>query len=66
VSFLQPEADAGDVLQRVQMTDAAGRAWVASYRMQRQADRRWLIGGCEVAEAQGRFTWNLKLPLLVI
>jgi len=60
VSFLQPERDGTDVLQRVQMTDAAGRAWVASYRMERQADKRWLIGGCEVTEAQGRFTGLLR------
>jgi len=65
VSFLQPERDGATVLQRVQMTDAAGRAWVASYRMERQANGRWLIGGCEVVEAQGRFTWNLRLPLSV-
>ena len=66
VNFLQPEAVDGDVLQRVQMTDAAGRSWMAIYRVQRQVDRSWRIGGCEVVEAQGRFTWELSPPLTVI
>lgn len=56
VSFLPPEPVDGDVLQRVQMIDAEGRIWMARYRLQRQPDRRWRIGGCEVTQSEGRFT----------
>ena len=54
VSFFLPEVQAdGTVLQVVQMRDAAGRRWLASYQMQRQADQRWRINGCAVRPDTG-------------
>jgi len=51
-AFFVPEAAAdgepGTVLQRVQLRDAAGRAWLATYQVQRQPDRSWRINGCAV------------------
>ena len=54
VAFLRPEAGDGEVLQDVQMQDADGAAWTASYRMQRQPDKSWRISGVEVARTKGR------------
>ena len=56
VSFFQPQAEGDAVVQRVQVTDAAGRAWVATYLVQRQKDKSWRIGGCVVAPAQPRLS----------
>ncbi len=46
VSFMQPEADGAAILQGVQMADAGGTLWLASYRLERQRDRHWRIAGC--------------------
>lgn len=54
VVFLKPESRQGQVIQRVQMTDAAGTAWMATYSLQRQKDRQWRITGCQVVENRGR------------
>ena len=56
VAFLAPEGAAGEVLQGVQLTDDAGRAWLALYHMQRQRDRSWRIAGCELVQSEGRYT----------
>jgi ketosteroid isomerase-like protein len=48
--FFQPSLDGdGDVLQVVQLRDAAGKFWRASYLLARQADGQWRIAGCVVA-----------------
>lgn len=49
-AFLKPEWAEQMVIQAVQMTDRAGVAWLASYQMQRQPDRRWRINGCIVVK----------------
>ena len=58
VVFLKPErldGDGldGDVMQSAQMTDEAGQVWVAHYRMQRQPNHTWRIGGCQVEKKRG-------------
>lgn len=56
-TFLTPDGDGADlVVQPVQMTDAAGAAWLAIYRLQRQPDKRWKIIGCEIVRNDGRAT----------
>jgi hypothetical protein len=54
VQFEQPEAVEGEVIQPVRMTDAEGRAWIALYPMQRQANGGWRINGCQLAKLPGR------------
>lgn len=56
VAFLQPQADGDAVLQRVQITDIAGKEWAVSYLVSRQADRSWRIGACVVAPAKKRLS----------
>lgn len=56
VAFLKPQAEGDSVLQRVQITDAAGKNWAVSYLVIRQADRSWRIGACVVAPAPPRLT----------
>lgn len=55
VAFLQPKHEEGDVIQRVQMSDAAGASWNAVYRLQRQGDGSWRIAGCNVTATSGKF-----------
>ena len=54
VAFLKPQADGDEVVQRVQMQDASGNAWLAIYTLQRQKGKLWLITGCVVVENKGR------------
>lgn len=54
VAFLKPEGKDGDAVQRVQMVDASGDAWLAIYSLQRQKDKSWRITGCAVVENKGR------------
>ena len=54
VSFLQPEPDAKEVVQRVHLTDGQGNAWLAVYRLQRQKDKAWRIAGCVVVAERGQ------------
>ena len=54
VAFLKPEADGDEVVQRVQMQDASGNAWLAIYSLQRQKGNLWRITGCAVIENKGR------------
>jgi len=56
VSFLQPEWVDGKLIQRVQMSDAAGAPWAVVYELERQSDRSWRIAGCVAARGQGRST----------
>ena len=53
-AFFQPEAVEGTVIQVVQLRDSAGRSWLATYQLQRQADQRWCINGCVVAPDAGK------------
>ena len=46
VLFLGPEQIDDEVMQGVQMSDDEGGLWLALYRMQRQPDDSWRIGGC--------------------
>jgi hypothetical protein len=39
----------GKIMQPVRMIDAQGAAWIALYPMERQANGRWRINGCQVA-----------------
>ena len=51
--FEKPVIVEGIVIQPVKMTDTEGRAWIALYPMQRQADGGWRIDGCQLAKAPG-------------
>lgn len=53
VAFLKPESQDGQVIQRVQMVDASGDAWLAIYSLQREGSS-WLISGCVVVANKGR------------
>ena len=55
-AFFQPEAADGAVLQVVQLRDRDGRAWLATYAVQRQPDGRWRISGCTVQPDTGMST----------
>lgn len=54
VAFLRPEGNGDEVVQRVQMQDAEGNAWLAIYSLQRQKGNLWRITGCTVIENKGR------------
>lgn len=55
VAFMRPELqDTGEVFQRVQLTDSAGAAWLATYALDRQKDKSWRITGCVVEQNKGR------------
>lgn len=56
VAFMQPRWDAGRLIQGVQMTDAQGTGWLATYRLERQGQGPWLIAACEVVPSEGNFT----------
>lgn len=53
-AFFQPEAADGAVMQAVQLRDRDGRAWLATYELQRQPDGRWRINGCAVLPDSGK------------
>ena len=54
VAFLKPEGKDDQVIQRVQMVDAIGDAWLAIYSLQLQKDKTWRITGCNVVPNKGR------------
>lgn len=54
VAFLKPEGKNNLVIQRVQMLDASGDAWLAIYSLQRSKGKVWRITGCVVMENKGR------------
>jgi hypothetical protein len=56
VAFLKPEGKDDEVVQRVQMLDASGNSWLATYSLQRQKNRSWRITGCAVVQNKGRMT----------
>jgi hypothetical protein len=53
VAFLKPDLKDGQVVQQVQLLDAAGDAWLAIYTLQRDG-KGWLITGCAVVANKGR------------
>jgi hypothetical protein len=54
VQFERPAVVDGEVIQPVRMTDADGQAWIAFYPMQREADGRWRINGCQLERVRGQ------------
>ena len=56
VSFLKPEWIENKLIQRVQMTDAAGAPWMVVYEVERQADKSWRIAACVAARGAARST----------
>ena len=54
VAFLKPEGKGDQAIQRVQMVDDNGDAWLAIYSLQLQKDRSWRISGCQVVPNKGR------------
>jgi len=56
VVFLHPVRAENELVQGVQLTDAAGSLWLAVYRLERQPDKSWRINGCNVQPSSGRMT----------
>jgi Domain of unknown function (DUF4864) len=56
LAFLKVEGVNSRALQRVQMTDMEGEAWLATYSLERQKNGLWRITGCSVVENKGRMT----------
>jgi len=54
VAFAAPVAIDGQIVQRVRVTDAEGRAWLAVYPMQRQPDGSWRTNGCQLGRLSGQ------------
>lgn len=54
VAFLTPEGAGSQAVQRVQMQDAAGNAYLATYTLERQKNKAWRITGCQVAANKGQ------------
>ncbi len=56
VAFLKPRRDGVQLIQQVQLTDAQGNGWLATYRLEQQGKGPWLIAACEVEPNEGSFT----------
>ncbi len=56
ISFYRPLAAESVIKQAVLFRDAEGRAWRADYQLQRQADQRWRIEGCQVVPSDNTST----------
>ena len=56
VVFLHPEWVQGQLIQGVQLSDASGALWLATYRLDRQPDKSWRISGCDVQPSSGKLT----------
>ena len=54
MSFFKAEGQDDNVVQRVQLLDEDGDAWLAVYTLQRQKDKVWRITGCKLALTKGR------------
>ena len=50
----EQEGKDDQAIQRVQMVDASGDAWLAIYSLQLQKDKTWRITGCNVVPNKGR------------
>jgi hypothetical protein len=53
ITFLIPLQIDGNLVQAVHLTDGTGALWLATYRLERQADATWRIAGCDVRPATG-------------
>lgn len=53
VQFAEPLLIEGQLIQRVMMTDAEGRLWMAMYPMQKQPDGTWRTNGCQIGRVYG-------------
>ncbi len=53
VTFLTAELRDKQVVQRVQMNDFDGDAWLAIYTLEKQKNKAWRITGCVVVENKG-------------
>ena len=51
--FLPAQIDGMQALQKVQMSDTQGEAWIAVYTLEKQKDKAWRITGCLVVENKG-------------
>jgi len=60
LTFLPPSWPAGPaegvILQAVELTDASGGYWVATYQVERQDDGAWRIVGCVLRRLSGLAT----------
>jgi Domain of unknown function (DUF4864) len=56
VIFLNPVRLEGQLFEGVQLTDADGSVWLATYRLERQPDKSWRISGCDVQPSSGKMT----------
>jgi hypothetical protein len=56
VIFLAPLRSQGQLFQGVQLTDADGSLWLATYHLERQSDGSWRISGCDVQPSSGKMT----------
>jgi hypothetical protein len=56
LAFRVPERQAAGVVQPVQLRDASGRAWLATYQLEAQADGGWRISGCIVTADEQRLS----------
>ena len=55
-AFFQAEVVDGSVTQVVQLQGSDGSRWLATYQVQRQADRQWRISGCSVVPDDGKLS----------
>lgn len=53
-AFLTVEGAGNQAVQRVQMQDAKGDAYLAIYTLERQKNKTWRITGCQVIENKGQ------------
>lgn len=56
VIYLVPLRSQGQAFQGVQITDSEGGLWLATYRLEREADGSWRISGCDVQPSSGKMT----------
>ncbi|HZV92233.1 MAG TPA: DUF4864 domain-containing protein [Caldimonas sp.] len=54
--FLQALREQGQHFQGVQITDADGRLWLATYRLEHEPDGNWRISGCELRRSDAKMT----------
>ena len=54
VTFLVPQRAGDEIVQGVHLADADGVVWLATYRLERQADGAWRIKSCDVRAASGK------------
>ena len=55
-TFFVPQRFGDEIVQTVHLGDGDGRVWLATYRLERQADGNWRINGCDVQRASGKTT----------